>query len=143
MFDLQNLRDTRTKASLNHGKPAGQFRTKLSKEHGMKKKQDADQKGKTTPQEDKKSEEPSFFDKLIGWGRSDVENPEDEMKALLAPHIENIQNDEGFAEYTLLFLVDDNHSIGSTHANRIYNALSTPPFLNSCLRSGFELHYMV
>lgn len=90
----------------------------------MSKKQGATPQSKTASKNDKEVREPTFFDKLIEWGRSDAENSEEQLNNILTPHFENIQKDAGFADYTLLFLIDDNHSIGSSHANKIYNALT-------------------
>ena len=75
-----------------------------------------------TPKEKKK--EKSFHDQIIEWGRSKDENSETTLNNLIEKHISKLQADSAFTDYKLLFLLDDQGSIGPNHANKIYNALS-------------------
>lgn len=89
-----------------------------------KEEQDNSSEAEVTPSKKEEKKIPSYFEKVFEWGQSKFKNSEEEMNKILAPHIEKYQKEKGYGDFTLLFLVDDNNSIGPTHANKIYNALS-------------------
>lgn len=68
--------------------------------------------------------EKNFFDQVIEWAHDSKENSEDNLNSIIHAHVEGLQEKFGLSEYKLLFLLDDHNSIGSEHANKIYNALS-------------------
>lgn len=71
-----------------------------------------------------KKKEKSFRELIVDWGRSEAKDSEEKLNDLIQTHISKIQANSEFADYKLLFLLDDQNSIGSNHANRIYNALT-------------------
>lgn len=71
--------------------------------------------------------EESFFDKIVKWGKSKLDQPERDLNEIIKEHFSKMQAEAGLGEYTLLFLVDDKNSIGSSHADKIYSALSKEP----------------
>jgi membrane-bound ClpP family serine protease len=65
-----------------------------------------------------------FFDQVIKWANESKESSESELNSIIHQHVESVQEEFGLGAYKLLFLLDDHNSIGSGHANKIYNALS-------------------
>ncbi len=74
-----------------------------------------------------KGPEPKKYDlskisDMVGIFRDDV--PEDQIKIAVSDHIGALLDKYSLGNYRVIFLFDDNRSIGEFHSNRIYQAIS-------------------
>lgn len=83
----------------------------------------------TNPNEEENASEgkkETFVNKVIEWARNEISNDsedERELSKIIEEHIQKLQDQSKFKDFKLLFLLDSINSIGSHHANYIYNAL--------------------
>ena len=74
------------------------------------------------PEEDGKAYDLSNIHDQVGMFRDDLDD--DQIKALISNHIENIVKSNGLDKYAVVLLFDEYHSINGFHSDRIYRSIS-------------------